>query len=101
MRSFLNVQPQYKKDGSPITQADLDADKIIQSGLKKHFPTIPIESEEGKPQPANISKWLIDPIDGTAAFTEGLAHWGPTIGLLNNSGLPLYGSLYLPRLDEE
>lgn len=101
LRAFLKATPQYKKDGSPITQADLDADAILQKGLQKHFPQIPIESEEGNRQPQNTAKWLIDPLDGTSAFTEGLAHWGPTIGLLNEEGLPVYGSLYLPRLEEE
>ena len=101
LRSFLKTKSIYKKDGSPLTQADLDADKILQKGIKTHFPNMIIESEEGESPSQKTRRWLIDPIDGTSAFTEGLAHWGPTLGVIDAQGQPKYGSLYLPRLEEE
>ena len=43
-----NIQIKYKKDQSPLTQADLASNKIIVSGLKKKFNNISIISEENK-----------------------------------------------------
>ena len=37
---------QAKKDGSPVTAADMYAHKVIVKFLKKHFPDIPVVSEE-------------------------------------------------------
>src|SRR6056300_1073567 len=37
-----------KGDGSPLTRADQAAHNVIVAGLEKHFPEIPILSEEGK-----------------------------------------------------
>lgn len=63
---------QLKKDNTPLTEADLAANKILKNGLENLFPDIPIVSEEIKdslsiPQKNNIF-WLIDPLDGTKEF---------------------------------
>ncbi|MFN7144162.1 MAG: inositol monophosphatase family protein, partial [Myxococcota bacterium] len=49
------------------------------------------------------ARWVVDPLDGTSAFTEGLAHWGPTIARIvarpGGERVEL-GGLWLPRLGE-
>ena len=64
-----------KDDDTPVTKADLAANKVLTDGLKKLFPEIPIVSEEDKSS-LNIPKtnkvfWLIDPLDGTKDFLNG------------------------------
>ena len=84
-----------------MTQADLEAQDIIAEGLTLAFPGIPIVAEEGglDSDPGHGERFYVDPIDGTAAFVEGLAHWGPTVGLVVDDR-PVLGALLLPRISE-
>ncbi|OIQ67252.1 3'(2'),5'-bisphosphate nucleotidase CysQ [mine drainage metagenome] len=63
-----------KADGSPVTEADLAADRIINEGLARLIPAVPALSEEradlAKP-PFHGSFFLIDPLDGTKEFVAG------------------------------
>src|ERR1700740_400784 len=57
-----------KSDGSPVTEADLAADRIIADGLARIVPHIPSLSEERLHQaspPYHGCFFLIDPLDGT------------------------------------
>src|ERR1700727_3844680 len=57
-----------KLDGSPVTEADLAADRIIAEGLARLAPQVPALSEErvdGAKPPYSGSFFLIDPLDGT------------------------------------
>ena len=92
-----------KSDDSPVTQADMDAERVILDALQKIWPGEAIHSEESgrigtfsEEQPW----WVVDPIDGTSAFAEGLAHWGPTVARILPSGKIDIGAIYLPRLGE-
>lgn len=84
-----------------MTLADIEAQERIAEGLARAFPGVPVIGEEGglDEDPGAGARWYVDPIDGTHAFLEGLAHWGPTIGLVVDDR-PILGALYLPRLDE-
>src|ERR1700737_5661146 len=63
-----------KADGSPVTEADLAADRIIADGLARLIADVPALSEEcahrAKP-PYGGSFFLIDPLDGTKEFVAG------------------------------
>lgn len=66
---------EYKKDDSPLTRADLAANKVINEGLKRYFPEIPILSEENDEISFETRKnwnefFLVDPIDGTKEFIK-------------------------------
>ena len=71
-RSAMKVDG--KVDGSPVTEADLAADRIIGEGLARLAPEIPALSEErvhlARP-PYYGSFFLIDPLDGTKEFVAG------------------------------
>ena len=71
-----NSGAQEKKDGSPVTAADMHAHKAIVKFLESHFPDIPIVSEESFKQtnyrPAK-EFWIIDPIDGCLLYTSDAA----------------------------
>ena len=93
-----------KSDNSPLTIADKKSHQIIESGLKKLYPTIPILSEEGKNISYSIRKkwnlfWLVDPIDGTKEFIKKNGEFTVNIALIKNS-YPIFGSVYAPYLKE-
>ena len=67
--------------------------------LQRAFPNDGIVSEEGSRVERSGSTWYCDPIDGTSAYVEGLAHWGPTVCRVTEGVLEV-GALYVPRLDE-
>jgi 3'(2'), 5'-bisphosphate nucleotidase len=89
-----------KTDGSPVTEADMAADRIIAEGLARLVPEIPALSEErlhlAKP-PYHGSFFLIDPLDGTKEFVAGRDEFTVNIALVNN-GTPLLGIIGAPAL---
>src|ERR1700750_802924 len=65
------MQVDGKVDGSPVTEADLAADRIIARGLARLVPNIPVLSEESVEKanpPYHGSFFLVDPLDGTKEF---------------------------------
>lgn len=91
----------YKDDGSKVTDADEAANEVIVSALAQLFPHDRILSEEAEPVgPEDADAvWYVDPIDGTGAYTEGLAHWGPTVARATH-GVFDVGAFLQPRLSE-
>src|SRR5438067_540573 len=63
-----------KADGSPVTEADMAADRVIAEGLARLLPQIQTLSEERShlaQLPYTSSFFLIDPLDGTKEFLAG------------------------------
>jgi 3'(2'), 5'-bisphosphate nucleotidase len=89
-----------KLDGSPVTEADLAADRIIADGLARLVPDAPTLSEErvdlARP-PYNGSFFLIDPLDGTKEFVAGRNEFTVNLALVSN-GTPLLGIVGAPAL---
>jgi 3'(2'), 5'-bisphosphate nucleotidase len=89
-----------KVDGSPVTEADLAADRIIGEGLAQLVPEIPAISEErvhpAKP-PYDGSFFLIDPLDGTKEFVAGRGEFTVNLALVSD-GVPLLGIIGAPAL---
>jgi 3'(2'), 5'-bisphosphate nucleotidase len=89
-----------KADGSPVTEADLAADRIIADGLARLIPQVPALSEEcvhlAKP-PYDGSFVLIDPLDGTKEFVAGRDEFTVNLALVTN-GTPLLGIIGAPAL---
>ena len=93
-----------KEDLSPVTDADLAAEKIIFDALAQLTPDIPIVGEEHTAAGAvsDLSKrffWLVDPIDGTADFVHKNDEFTVNIGLIDGDK-PVFGVVYAPALDE-
>jgi 3'(2'), 5'-bisphosphate nucleotidase len=89
-----------KDDGSPVTEADLAADRIIGEGLAQLMPAVPAISEErvhrAKP-PFDGSFFLIDPLDGTKEFVAGRGEFTVNLALVSH-GTPLLGIIGAPAL---
>ena len=83
-----------------VTEADHAADKAIQSVIKKAFPEHGIVSEETAEKiTASEFKWIIDPIDGTVNFANGIPICCVSIGLEQN-GKMIMGAVYNPIFKE-
>src|SRR3954471_15605914 len=89
-----------KSDGSPVTEADLAADRIIAEGLARLAPNIPSLSEERvqlAKLPYKDSFFLIDPLDGTKEFVAGRDEFTVNLALVTH-GMPLLGIVGAPAL---
>lgn len=92
-----------KADNSPLTKADKWSNEVICRELKKHYPNIPIISEENSEVPFDERKdwewfWLIDPLDGTKEFIKRNGEFTVNIALIKN-GNPYAGFVFAPELD--
>ena len=89
-----------KADGSPVTEADLAADRIIGEGLARLIPDVPALSEE-RPHPVRLpyrgSFFLIDPLDGTKEFVAGRSEFTVNLALVTGA-TPLLGIIGAPAL---
>lgn len=97
-RSGMRVDD--KSDGSPVTAADMAADRIIADGLKRIAPRIPALSEERThlaARPYKNSFFLVDPLDGTKEFVAGRDEFTVNVALITH-GKPLLGIIAAPAL---
>ncbi|WP_152621646.1 3'(2'),5'-bisphosphate nucleotidase CysQ family protein [Bradyrhizobium japonicum] len=89
-----------KHDGSPVTEADLAADRIIADGLAQIAADVPTLSEERTQlasPPFRDSFFLIDPLDGTKEFVAGRDEFTVNLALVTE-GVPLLGIVAAPAL---
>jgi 3'-phosphoadenosine 5'-phosphosulfate (PAPS) 3'-phosphatase len=87
-----------KHDGSPVTDADLAADRIIRRALGDAFPGDAILTEEGADDPTRLGAarcWIVDPIDGTQQFVDRTGEFDVLIALVAGDR-PVVGVLYQP-----
>jgi len=83
-----------------VTEADHAAEKAIIEVIKKDFPEHSILSEEiGEIKTSSEYKWIIDPIDGTVNFANGIPLCCVSIGL-EKDGKMIMGAVYNPLMNE-
>src|SRR5690606_37431921 len=83
-----------------VTQADFAADKAIREVIKAQYPDHGIVSEEDKEVVSESGyKWIIDPIDGTINFANGIPICCVSIGLEYRDEM-LMGAVFNPIMDE-
>jgi len=62
-----------KRDGSPVTDADLASDRVIRETISAIFPDDALLTEEAAPDRKRLDNrrcWIADPIDGTAQYVK-------------------------------
>lgn len=96
--------PTAKADKSPVTAADVAAEKIILAALQTCAPGIAVVAEEqaaahGLPASVGDRFFLVDPLDGTKEFIARNGEFTVNIALVER-GTPTLGIVYLPALDE-
>lgn len=89
-----------KADGSPVTLADQGAEDLMRRLIEARFPDDGILGEEdGEKAGTSGRRWVIDPIDGTEAFTHGVALYSNLLYLEDAHG-PAVGVIYVPAIGE-
>jgi histidinol-phosphatase len=89
-----------KNDSSPVTEVDGAAEEEIRRGIADAFPDDGVLGEEGGlTEGTNGRLWIIDPIDGTKLFSEGIPLWTTLIGLRIDEQIVL-GVADAPALDQ-
>ena len=100
-----DLQAELKSDRSVVTQADLEADRVIKAAIRRHYLDELLLSEERQPSEADVelatdrAVWIIDPLDGTTNFSLGLHYWGVLLARLVN-GWPEQAVMYFPAINE-
>ena len=88
-----------KSDQTPVTEADLAAERVIVKLLTEAIPDIPIVSEETAPEdgfkPPAARFWVVDPLDGTKEFIARNGEFAVCIGLIED-GRPVMGVVHGP-----
>lgn len=90
----------FKSDDSPLTQADMLAHTILEQGLKRLTPGLPVLSEESDTIDFTTRKtwgryWLVDPLDGTKEFVDHNGEFTVNIALIENHR-PIFGLVMVP-----
>ena len=101
LRHFQSgVEVDAKSDDSPVTIADRDAEIKLREMIRTRYPNDGIEGEEfGREEGSSGFRWLIDPIDGTRSFVQGVPLYGVLLAREGREGVDV-GCVYLPALDE-
>ncbi|MER2597978.1 MAG: inositol monophosphatase family protein [Caldilineales bacterium] len=97
---FGRATTSIKADGSFVTEADLAVDRAVRAALAARYPHHALLSEETtRSYQGSDWTWVIDPLDGTTNFANGLPIWGSSIALLFQ-GEPVLGLLDFPLLGQ-
>jgi myo-inositol-1(or 4)-monophosphatase len=87
------------KRGDPVTAADLAVDTVLRELLPR--PGEGWLSEETADSPERLHRsrvWVVDPLDGTREFVDGIPEWCISVGLVED-GKPVAGGIYSPPVD--
>lgn len=100
--TYEGLKVQMKPDGSPVTNADLEVNQILQHVLLTAFPKDAWLSEESPDNPSRLQSqrvWILDPIDGTKPFIKSLPHYTISLALIDQ-GQPAIGVIFNPATQE-
>lgn len=94
------LESDAKRDGTPVTRADREAETLLRDRIAEHYPSHEILGEEfGETAGDSDIRWILDPIDGTRSFMRGVPLYGVMIGI-EIQGEPRVGVIHFPALDE-
>jgi myo-inositol-1(or 4)-monophosphatase len=93
----LEIQFKDKKKTDPVTSADHLSDEYLKQAITEKFPVHNILSEEGGALPESDSAfvWVLDPLDGTANYINGLPLFAVSVAVLWKRQ-PVVGTIYVP-----
>ena len=97
----MSVEYKDKGERDPVTEADKASQEYLVEEIAKRFPGHSILGEEDSEDPGDSDAscadflWVLDPLDGTTNFLNGLPVYAASIGVLYR-GTPLAGALFIP-----
>ena len=95
-----SVEHRFKSAGDPVTEADTRVNDALRECLPRDGEGW--LSEETVDDPARLKcerVWIVDPLDGTREFVEGVPEWCVSIGLIEG-GRPVAGGICNPTTDQ-
>jgi len=101
-RSYFGKNPEtrIKADGSPVSVADVNAERAARDWIERRFPDDGILGEElPLARPDAPRRWILDPIDGTYSFLQTVPLWGTLVAVAEGDSV-LAGAAYFPALGE-
>lgn len=105
LKHFRKIEKIEQKGDNPqdiVTEADLEAERAIVKLIQSHFGNHNILAEEtGFIKKDSVYTWVVDPLDGTGNFAQGLPYFGVAIALLKGknpilavTAAPVEGELF-------
>jgi myo-inositol-1(or 4)-monophosphatase len=91
-----------KGASSPVSEADIAVNDLIQQQLRSARPDYGWLSEESTDDETRLGKklvWIVDPIDGTRGYLAGREDWCVSVALVENAA-PLLAAVFVPASDE-
>ena len=99
-RASFAIENKQPGGFDPVTTADRAAENAMRTRIRKAFPDHGIVGEEfGEERAGAEYVWVLDPIDGTKSFINGMPTWGTLIGLMR-FGEPVFGLMHQPFMRE-
>ena len=92
---------EVKGDKTPVTIADKESEDLLFRILLGEFPQDSFLGEErGERSGSSGFRWIIDPIDGTKSFIQGVPLFGVMVALEDPRGTAVLGVVNVPGLNE-
>jgi histidinol-phosphatase len=88
-----------KVDRTPVTEVDVAIEKSIRAAVHERFPGDGVLGEEGGAEGDASRRWIVDPIDGTKNFADGVQLWATLIALAVDD-VPVVGVVSMPAIGE-
>ena len=91
-----------KGASSPVSEADIAVNDLIEKRLRSATPDYGWLSEESADDEARLGKrltWIVDPIDGTRGYLAGREDWCVSVALVEHAS-PVLAAVFVPASDE-
>lgn len=87
-QTLTNVSVEFKLDGSPVTNLDIEIENFVRMKASVLLPNFQVIGEESSlPEEWTGNYLVVDPIDGTENFVSGIPIWGTGLALFFNNQL--------------
>ncbi len=93
------VHRSFKEDGSVLTETDTEISHRIITSISSLFPSSQVISEEENTEMKTDPEFyfVLDPIDGTDVYSQGLPSFAVSLGILDSSYNPVGAMIFAPR----
>jgi myo-inositol-1(or 4)-monophosphatase len=91
-----------KGASSPVSEADIATNDLIEKRLRSATPDYGWLSEESADDETRLAKqlvWIVDPIDGTRGYLAGREDWCVSVALVEHAS-PVLAAVFVPASDE-
>ena len=89
LHAYGSISYSSKSDGSPVTELDIEVEKLLRKRLIAIAPGTGFHAEETAHETLAKTSWLVDPIDGTGAFIRGLPMCSNLVALMEDGQVSL------------